>query len=239
MARTSHVKYTQSQVSMNTHTHARIPHTHAHTPTSLCTNDTHIACEVHPEPSEYEHAHTRTHTTRTHTTRKHVTHAHTQTTHHTRRITTLAGARACKLHAYLTHTHALSLQVSGGGSGAATGDSVCSRHPGEKLHLYCRQCELSICRQCGKSAECTQHPKIPLTQATEESHQSLGACVCMCVCVGGKCACVRACGWVRDVCVHPTPEDTAHTGYRGVPPELRCVCVRVYVCVGECGCVYG
>ena len=63
-------------------------------------------------------------------------------------------------------------QVSGYGSGASTSVQQCSRHATEKLHYFCRRCELSICKLCCTPSECGQHDKVALTRATEESHQS-------------------------------------------------------------------
>ncbi len=80
-----------------------------------------------------------------------------------------AGVTALQTNFYVKYIQSL---VSGGGCSAAS-DQKCSIHADEKLHYFCKVCEVSICKQCCTPESCGQHEKVSLTFATEESHQNL------------------------------------------------------------------
>ncbi len=83
-----------------------------------------------------------------------------------------AGVAALQTNFYVKYIQSL---VCGSG-GITCSIKECGRHESQQPQFYCQTCQTAICKLCCSKEEvksCHQHSKVPLTTATEESHQNL------------------------------------------------------------------
>ena len=83
-----------------------------------------------------------------------------------------AGIAALQTNFYVKYIHSL---VSSR-QGTTNLIKECNEHPEKDVQFYCQECQKTVCEECCSvedSGTCVEHPKMTITQVTEETHQKL------------------------------------------------------------------